>query len=86
MDENIRHTLGISVSCFRLECRSFPCASYPFSVCVCLVLSVPGYDYLVDDEDEDNGDKTLDFADDPLGPEDGEGDVDELNVLGFAAF
>jgi len=41
---------------------------------------------LVDDEDEDNGDKTLDFADDPLGPEDGEGDVDELNVLGFAAF
>ena len=26
---------------FRLECRSFPCVSYPLPVCVCRLLSVP---------------------------------------------
>jgi len=47
-----------------------------------------GYTYLVDkDSDEDSDDdEPLDIADDALGPEDGEGDVDEVNLLGFASF
>jgi len=45
-----------------------------------------GYRYLVDDGDDEDSDDPLDFADDALGPEDGEGDVDEINLLGFAAF
>jgi hypothetical protein len=42
-----------------------------------------GYGYSIDDED---GDEPPDVADDALGPEDGEGDVDEVSLLGFAAF
>ena len=48
-----------------------------------------GYRYLGDEEseEEDSGDEEpLDVADDALGPEDGEGDDDDVNLLGFAAF
>jgi len=45
-----------------------------------------GYSYLVDDEDGEDSDAPPDMADDALGPEDGEGDVDEVNMLGFTAF
>jgi hypothetical protein len=48
-----------------------------------------GYRYLVDedsDEEDSDDDEPLDVADDALGPEDGEGDADEVNLLGFAAF
>lgn len=43
---------------------------------------------LVDrDSDEDSDDnEPLDIADDALGPEDGEGDIDEVDLLGFASF
>ena len=48
-----------------------------------------GYRYLVDKdsnkEDLDN-DERLDIADNALGPEDGEGDDDDVNLLGFAVF
>lgn len=44
-----------------------------------------GYGYFVDEEDGEDGNE-LDIADDALGPEDGDGDVDEVNLLGFAAF
>jgi len=45
-----------------------------------------GYKYLVDEDDEEDDDEPLDDTDDALGPEDGEGDVEEVNLLGFAAF
>jgi len=45
-----------------------------------------GYGYLVDEDEEEEDDEPLDVADDVLGPEDGEGDVDEVNLLGFTAF
>jgi hypothetical protein len=48
-----------------------------------------GYRYLVDkdsDEEDSDDDEPLDVADDALGPEDGEGDDDEVNLLGFAVF
>ena len=45
-----------------------------------------GYRYLVDKEDEDDDDEPLDDADDALGSEDGKGDIDKVNLLGFAAF
>ena len=48
-----------------------------------------GCRYLGDEEseEEDLGDEEpLDVADDALGPEDGEGDDDDVNLLGFAAF
>ena len=45
-----------------------------------------GYRYLVDEEDEEDDDEPLDDADNALGPEDGEGDVDEMHLLSFAAF
>ena len=45
-----------------------------------------GYKYLADEDDEDDDDEPVDVADDVLGPEDGEGDVDEVNLLGFTAF
>src|SRR5271168_2044998 len=47
-----------------------------------------GYRDLVDeaDNEEDSDDKPLDVADDTLGPEDGEGDDDDVNLLGLAAF
>lgn len=48
-----------------------------------------GYRYLVDkdsDEEDSDDDEPLDIADDALGPEDGEGDDDDVNLLGFAAF
>lgn len=44
-----------------------------------------GYGYAISDEEEDDGD-VLDATEDVLGPEDGEGDIDEVNLLGFAAF
>jgi hypothetical protein len=45
-----------------------------------------GYRYLVDDENDEDSDEPLDVVDDVLGPEDGEGDIDEVNLLGYAAF
>src|ERR1700679_1883078 len=47
-----------------------------------------GYRDLVDeaDNEEDSDDEPLDVADDALGPEDGEGDDDDVNLLGLAAF
>jgi hypothetical protein len=42
-----------------------------------------GYDDPVDDDN--NSDPEPDFADDALGPEDGEGEGDEMYLLGFAA-
>ena len=45
-----------------------------------------GYKYLVDEDDEDNEKKPLDIADDALGPEDGEEDIDKVDLLGFTAF
>ena len=45
-----------------------------------------GFGYTVDDEDGDDGDVLPDIADDTLGPEDGEGNVDEVNSLSFATF
>jgi hypothetical protein len=47
-----------------------------------------GYRHLVDEDDneEDSDDEPLDVGDDALGPEDGEGYDDEVNLLGFAAF
>jgi hypothetical protein len=48
-----------------------------------------GYRYLVDEDfnEEDSDDnEPLDIADDALGPEDGEEDDDEVNLLGFAVF
>ena len=47
-----------------------------------------GYRDLVDeaDDEEDSDDEPLDVADDALGPEDGEGDDDDVNLLGLAAF
>ena len=44
-----------------------------------------GYGYFVDEEDGEDGNE-LDVADDALGPEDGDGDVDEVNLLSFTAF
>jgi hypothetical protein len=43
-----------------------------------------GYRYLVDkdsNEEDSDDDEPSDVADDALGPEDGEGDVDEVNLL-----
>ncbi|KAF8811643.1 hypothetical protein BYT27DRAFT_7208274 [Phlegmacium glaucopus] len=46
-----------------------------------------GYSYSIDDsEDGDNSDTVPDLSDDALGPEDGKGDVDEVNLLKFAVF
>jgi len=45
-----------------------------------------GYRYLVDEDDDEDDDEPFDIAGDALGPEDGEGDVDEVDLLGFAAF
>jgi len=46
-----------------------------------------GYGYVVDGEDRsDDSDAPPDDADDALGPEDGEGETDEVNMLGFASF
>lgn len=48
-----------------------------------------GYSYIVNDTDEDasdNSDSQADLADNLLGPEDGEGEVNETNLLGFADF
>lgn len=45
-----------------------------------------GYRYLVDNKDDEESDEPLDIVNDALGPEDGEGEVDEVNLLGFAAF
>lgn len=42
-----------------------------------------GYDDPVDDDND--SDPEPDFADDALGPEDGEGEGDEMYLLGFAA-
>lgn len=42
-----------------------------------------GYDNGMDDDDE-NPEPELDDADDALGPEDGEGEGDEMYLLGFA--
>lgn len=39
-----------------------------------------------DDEDRDDSDAPPDDADDALGPEDGEGEIDEVNMLGYATF
>lgn len=47
------------------------------------------YGYSVNDRDEDpdeDSDSQPDLADDLLGPEDGEGEADEANLLGFADF
>ena len=41
------------------------------------------YDDLIDDDDD--GEPPPDYADDALGPEDGEGDGDEMYLLGFVA-
>jgi hypothetical protein len=45
-----------------------------------------GYIYGTDEDSDSNDDEPLDVADDALGPEDGEGDVDEVDLLGFASF
>jgi hypothetical protein len=45
-----------------------------------------GYGYEVDDDDRDDSDAPPDDADDALGPEDGEGEIDEVNMFGFASF
>ena len=45
-----------------------------------------GYRYLVNDEDDEDSNEPLDIVDDALGPEDGEGDVDEANLLSFTDF
>jgi hypothetical protein len=47
-----------------------------------------GYNFYVADldEDGDDSDGSPDDADDALGPEDGEGEMDEVNSLGFASF
>ena len=45
-----------------------------------------GYGYAIDDEGRDDSDAPPDDADDALGPEDGEGETDEVNILGFALF
>jgi len=36
-------------------------------------------------DDEDDNELPTEFADDELGPEDGEGDIDKMYLLGFAA-
>ena len=45
-----------------------------------------GYGYFIDDKDVNNDEAQEDFANDALGPEDGDGDVDEANMLGFSDF
>ena len=42
--------------------------------------------YLVDEDDNEDDDEPFDITDDALGPKDGEGDVDKVDLLGFAAF
>ena len=44
-----------------------------------------GYDNHGDDSDDENSEPEPDLADDALGPEDGEGESDEMYLLGFAA-
>ena len=44
-----------------------------------------GYKNHVDDDDDSDSEQEPDFADDALGPEDGEGEGDEIYLLGFAA-
>ena len=44
-----------------------------------------GYKNHVDDDDDSESEQEPDLADDALGPEDGEGEGDEMYLLGFAA-
>ena len=44
-----------------------------------------GYKNHVDDNDSSASEEEPDLADDALGPEDGEGESDEMDLLGFAA-